>query len=80
MASGETSWHGFAEAIFDEAHARGLIARRPRVAPITTADYPTRAQRPAYSVMDATLLRAEYGVSLPEWRAALATTLAAPQP
>jgi dTDP-4-dehydrorhamnose reductase len=78
VASGETSWHGFAEAIFDEAHARGLIARRPRVVPITTADYPTRAQRPAYSVMDATLLRAEYGVSLPEWHAALATTLGRP--
>ncbi len=54
VASGETTWHGFAEAIFDEAVRRGLIARRPRVTPITTADYPTRARRPAYSVLDTT--------------------------
>lgn len=78
VARGDTTWHGFAEAIFEEAHARGLISRRPRVVPITTADYPTRAQRPAYSVMDATLLCAEYGVALPGWRDALATTLGRP--
>jgi dTDP-4-dehydrorhamnose reductase len=75
VARGDTTWHGFAEAIFDEAHARGLIVRRPRVVPITTADYPTRARRPAYSVMDGGLLCAEYGVSLPDWRDALAITL-----
>jgi dTDP-4-dehydrorhamnose reductase len=74
VARGDTTWHGFAEAIFDEAQARGLIVRRPRVVPITTADYPTRARRPAYSVMDGALLCAEYGVSLPDWRDALATT------
>ncbi|MBA2237205.1 MAG: dTDP-4-dehydrorhamnose reductase, partial [Lysobacter sp.] len=47
VASGQTSWHGFAEAIFAEAHAQGLIARVPRVLPIGTAEYPTPAQRPA---------------------------------
>ena len=75
VAQGETTWHGFAEAIFNEAQIRGLIVPRPRVVPITTADYPTRARRPAYSVMDGGLLCAEYGVSLPDWREALATTL-----
>ncbi|GAB3377486.1 dTDP-4-dehydrorhamnose reductase [Lysobacter fragariae] len=75
VASGETSWHGFAEAIFDEAVQRGLMTRRPRVVPITTADYPTRARRPAYSVLDSTQLSAEYGLSLPGWRAALTATL-----
>lgn len=78
VARGDTTWHGFAEAIFEEAHARGLISRRPRVVPIATADYPTRARRPAYSVLDTALLCAEYGVSLPEWRGALATTLGRP--
>jgi dTDP-4-dehydrorhamnose reductase len=76
VASGETSWHGFAEEIFNEAHARGLIPRKPRVLPIRTSDYPTRARRPAYSVLDTQLLRNEYQVPLPDWRAALATTLA----
>jgi dTDP-4-dehydrorhamnose reductase len=75
VTQGDTTWHGFAEAIFNEAEIRGLIAPHPRVVPITTADYPTRARRPAYSVMDGGLLRAEYAVSLPDWRQALATTL-----
>lgn len=76
VASGETTWHGFAEAIFDEASERGLIARRPTVTPIATADYPTRAVRPAYSVLDTTRLRDEYALALPHWRDALARTLA----
>ncbi|QGW65971.1 dTDP-4-dehydrorhamnose reductase [Lysobacter soli] len=75
VASGETTWHGFAEAIFDEASERGLIARRPTVTPIATADYPTRAVRPAYSVLDTTRLRDEYALELPHWRDALARTL-----
>lgn len=78
VAGGETSWHGFAEAIFEQAHARGLMPRVPRVLPIATADYPTRAQRPAYSVLDTSALQAEYGLALPDWRAALAQTFDRP--
>jgi dTDP-4-dehydrorhamnose reductase len=52
VASGHTSWHGFATAIFDEAHARGLLPRVPRVQSIASADYPTPARRPAWSVLD----------------------------
>lgn len=76
VAAGETTWHGFADAIFDEAMARGLIARRPVVTPIATADYPTRAARPAYSVLDTHRLRAEYGLEIPDWRTALHEILA----
>jgi dTDP-4-dehydrorhamnose reductase len=43
--------------------------------PVTTSEYPTRARRPAYSVLDMGQLRNEYGLSLPDWRTALATTL-----
>lgn len=75
VANGETTWHGFADEIFRQAHARGLIARLPRVLPISTSDYPTRARRPAYSVLDTQRLRSEYQVTLPDWRAALAKTL-----
>jgi len=75
VASGQTTWHGFAEAIFDEASRRGLIARRPTVTTIATADYPTRAVRPAYSVLDTARLRGEYALDLPDWRDALARTL-----
>lgn len=75
VAGGQASWHGFAEAIFAEAQARGLIERRPQVLPITTADYPTPARRPNYSVLDTSRLQAEYGLSIPQWRDALKTTL-----
>jgi dTDP-4-dehydrorhamnose reductase len=75
VASGETTWYGFADEIFRQAHARGLISRLPRVLPINTSDYPTRARRPAYSVLDAQLLRSEYQLTLPDWHSALATTL-----
>ena len=78
VAEGETTWHGFAEAIFEQAQARGLIPRAPRVLPITTADYPTRARRPAYSVLDTGLLRKEYRLDLPSWREALSTTFERP--
>lgn len=66
-ASGKTSWHGFAEAIMREAHARGLLARLPRVVPIATADYPTRAARPAYSVLDNSTFQRDFDIELPNW-------------
>ncbi|MGO3127403.1 MAG: dTDP-4-dehydrorhamnose reductase [Luteimonas sp.] len=74
-AAGETSWHGFAEAIFDGAVARGLIARAPKVEAITTADYPTPARRPAYSRLDTTTLERDFGIALPDWQAALGEVL-----
>lgn len=70
-AVGETSWHGFAEAIVADAHARGLLPRMPRVVPIATADYPTPAKRPAYSVLDTTRLRSDFGIDPPTWREGL---------
>lgn len=74
-AGGQTSWHGFAEAIFAGAAARGLLPRAPRVEPITTADYPTPAARPAYSVLDTTRLRADFGIALPSWQDGLGRVL-----
>lgn len=74
-AGGETSWHGFAEAIVDEAHRRGLIARKPRVVAIPTSDYPTPARRPAYSVLDTSRLQRDFGIVPPEWREGLQRTL-----
>ncbi len=74
VASGQTSWHGFAVAIFAEGVKRGVLARAPRVVPITTGDYPTRAVRPAWSVLDNSRLRDEYSIILPDWRIALAQT------
>jgi dTDP-4-dehydrorhamnose reductase len=76
VATGRTSWCGFAQAIFDRAVQAGLLERAPRVTPITTADYPTKAVRPAYSVLDTSKLRTTFDVALPDWQAALNTVMA----
>jgi dTDP-4-dehydrorhamnose reductase len=64
--AGETTWHGFATAIFEEADAMGQ--KSPEVNAITTADWPTPARRPADSRLDCTKLTRIFGVSLPDWR------------
>lgn len=61
-AAGETSWHDYARFVFAEA---GLDPAR--VHPITTAEYPTPARRPANSRLDTTRLRSTFGVALPAW-------------
>jgi dTDP-4-dehydrorhamnose reductase len=63
--AGETTWHGFAGAIFEAA---GL---HPELVPITTADWPTPAKRPADSRLDCQKLAAVFGLRLPDWRAPL---------
>ena len=75
VATGRTTWHGFAEAIFAAAVAHGLLPRAPRVLPITTADYPTPAQRPAYSCLDTSALRHDFRIGLPSWEQGLAGTI-----
>ncbi|MGN7830508.1 dTDP-4-dehydrorhamnose reductase [Pseudoxanthomonas sp. 22568] len=74
-AAGETSWHGFAEAIMAGAHRRGLIPRLPRVLPIPSSAYPTRASRPAYSRLDTGKLEALLGRPMPAWETGLEAVL-----
>ena len=68
--AGEVSWHGFAEAIFDLAFP--YTGRRPRITAITTADYPTAAPRPAYSVLDCSKIAQRFGIEPRPWRDSLA--------
>jgi len=75
-AKGETSWHGFAEAIFAEAVAAGVLPRAPKVEAITTAEYPTPAKRPAYSHLDVAKLEQDFGVVLPRWQDGLKRVIA----
>lgn len=65
---GQTSWHEFAVAIAEEAHALGLIDRIPAIKPITTADYPTPARRPAFSLLDCSATREFLGDTPVPWR------------
>jgi dTDP-4-dehydrorhamnose reductase len=64
-STGEASWFDFARAIIGNA-------RLPRIVPITTAQYPLPARRPAYGVLATSLFEATFGFALPDWREALA--------
>ena len=66
-AGGVTTWHGFAAAILDGLRARGHRVVTSRIDPITTAEYPTRAQRPKNSRLDLTRLKAVFDVTPPRW-------------
>ena len=65
-----TTWRRFADAIFERASARGLIGHAPEVIPITTAQYPTAARRPANSILTCDTLGA-LGLAAPNWRLGL---------
>jgi dTDP-4-dehydrorhamnose reductase len=73
-AAGETTWFGFAQAIFEDGPRH---SRAPRLVAIPTSDYPTPARRPANSRLDSSRLAAVFGVRLGPWREALGETLSA---
>lgn len=75
-AGGQTSWHGFAEAIFAEALAHGLLEKVPAVEAIPSSGYPTPARRPSWSVLDNRRLQQDFGVVLPPWEDGLKRVIA----
>lgn len=75
-AAGETSWHGYAEAIFAEALRAGLLEKAPTVHRIASADYPLSAARPANSRLDCSRFQRDFGLALPDWRTGLIDCLA----
>ncbi len=70
---GETSWYGFAAAIFASLARRGR--RVPKLQAITTAEYPTAARRPRNSCLDSSKAERTFGVRLPPWRLSLEACL-----
>lgn len=70
-----TTWHGFAEEVVRQARAYEALPVE-RVEPITTAQYPTAAPRPANARLDCSRIKATFGLSPPDWRADLADMLA----
>ena len=65
---GVASWYDFAVAIQDEALIRGLLSRSVPIVPIATADYPTPARRPAFSVLNTDSTRALVSIPAQHWR------------
>jgi dTDP-4-dehydrorhamnose reductase len=76
-AAGETTWHGFASAIFAQKARLDPGFTPPQVAAITTAEYPTPAKRPAYSVLSNAKLASAFGARLEDWREGLAEAMRA---
>ncbi len=74
-ASGETSWHGFASAILEEAASAGFTIKTGKVEPIATTEYPTPATRPAYSVLNTDKISACLPFTIPAWRDSLKNML-----
>jgi len=74
---GETSWHGFASEIFNQAREAGeTLAITPEgTAGIPTVDYPTPAQRPLNSRMALGKLESALGITMPTWQSQLVLTL-----
>lgn len=69
--AGVASWYDFAVAIAEEASALGLLERVARIRPVSTADYPTPARRPAFSLLDSSATRALLGDEPAHWRSNL---------
>jgi len=68
---GEITWFAFAKEIYAQGRACGLIEHECEVRPLTTVEYPTKARRPAYSVLSKEKIRTTFGVQVPEWRDSL---------
>jgi dTDP-4-dehydrorhamnose reductase len=73
--AGAASWYDFAVAIGELGVAAGLLERAAVVRPLTTADYPTPAQRPSYSLLDCSSSRLALALDPVHWGAALAEVL-----
>lgn len=66
--AGIASWYDFATAIAEEGRRAGLLAKLPSIRPISSADYPTPAKRPPFSVLDVSKTRELLGDAHVHWR------------
>ena len=68
---GETSWYDFACEIYTQARALGLLDHDVTIRPLTTDQYPTKATRPAYSVLSKEKIKRIFGLCIPQWNISL---------
>jgi dTDP-4-dehydrorhamnose reductase len=70
VASGHTSWHGYATHVIENARSRGVPIRvaLEAIAAVPTSAFPTPARRPANSRLDTEKLRNTFGLRLPDWQ------------
>ena len=70
VAEGETSWHGYAQFVIEQANVLGLATKiaAKNVKAIGTKDYPMPAPRPANSRLDTSKIKEMFGITLPSWQ------------
>jgi dTDP-4-dehydrorhamnose reductase len=78
--AGKATWYDFARVIAEEGYAAGLLPGSIAITPITTAQYPTAARRPANSVLDTRTAIEQLGITPAPWRVQLRATLARIKP
>ena len=77
VAGGETTWHGYARFVLEQAQAAGvaLKAMPEAVDPVPTSAFPTPAKRPHNSRLNTQKLQSTFGLTLPHWQAGVARML-----
>jgi dTDP-4-dehydrorhamnose reductase len=68
---GDTTWFDFARTIYEKGRALGLLTKDCEIKPCTSAEYPQKVKRPAYSVLDKSRIRNELCVAIPTWQESL---------
>ncbi len=69
--AGETSWYEFSCEIQRLGREAGILSRSCPIEALTTAQYPTKVRRPAYSVLSKEKIKRDYGIAIPDWKASL---------
>jgi len=68
---GETTWYDFACEIYRQARDLDLLDHEVAIRPLTTDQYPTKARRPAYSVLSKEKIKHAFGLCIPQWNISL---------
>lgn len=68
---GETTWYHFAKEIYRLARSKGLLEHDVEIVPLSTESYPTRARRPAYSVLSKNKIKEVLNCTIPDWHISL---------
>jgi dTDP-4-dehydrorhamnose reductase len=64
---GEITWFDFAREIHDQGRALGILTRDCDVIPCTSAEFPAKVKRPAYSVLNKTKITTTLNIAIPAW-------------
>jgi dTDP-4-dehydrorhamnose reductase len=74
--AGECTWYEFAREIQDAAYKEGVLSGKCELLPCASAEYPAKAPRPAYSVLDKSKITAALSLTIPDWRQSLRAFIA----